>query len=139
MAKVKKNIASVLAFEKKLVPSDGYLYGTTWEKRSELAIPLSLYEKSVRGTISNRLKKAVADDPAKLDAEVEKPNLQTIDSCSLGTDQDTLKLNFTLKVLSGVEQPSACNSEDFNTSYIQVAKAYIEKYGFKEIAKRYAI
>ena len=138
MAKVKKNIASVLAFEKKLVPSDGYMYGTTWEKRGELAIPLSLYEKSVRGTISNRLKKAVADDPAKLDAEVEKPNLQTIDSCSLGTDQDTLKLNFTLKVLSGVEQPSACNSEDFNTSYIDVAKAYIEKYGFKEIAKRYA-
>ena len=139
MAKSKKDIASVLAFEKKLVPSDGYMYGTTWKERNEHeATPLSLYEKSVRGTISNRLKKTMAEDPAKLNAEVEKANLQTVDSCSLGVDQDTLKLNFTLKVLSGVEHPSACNNADFNGDYWQVAKAYIEKYGFRELAKRYA-
>ena len=46
---------SVLAFEKKLVPSDGYLYGTTWDKRHQTTTPLKLIEKSVRGTISNRL------------------------------------------------------------------------------------
>jgi len=84
MAK-KENIASVLAFEKKLVPSDGYMYGTNWEDR-ESVTPLKLQEKSVRGTISNRLKKAIQDDPAKLNAEVEKPNLQTVDVSALGTD-----------------------------------------------------
>ena len=131
--------ATVLAFEKKLVPSDGYLYGTTWKKRTELASPLALIEKSVRGTISNRLKKKEADDPAKLDAKVESPNLQTVDVCALGQDQDTLKLSFTLKVLSGVERPSACNDAGFYQSYTDVAKKYIEKYGFTELAKRYAI
>lgn len=131
--------ASVLAFEKKLVPSDGRFYGTTWDKRAEQGTPLKLQEKSVRGTISNRLKKALQDDPMKLDAEVEKPNLQTVDSCALGSDQDTLKLSFTLKILSGVEKPSACNSAEFNASYAQAAKAYIDSEGFTELAKRYAV
>ncbi len=129
---------SVLAFEKKLVPSDGYMYGTTWPNRNEQATPLALIEKSVRGTISNRLKKALQSDPAKLDAEVEKPNLQTVDACALGTDQDTLKLSFTLKILSGVEKPSACNNADFNTSYTAVATNYIDNHGFTELAARYA-
>jgi CRISPR-associated protein Csy3 len=130
--------ATVLAFEKKLVPSDGRLYGTNWDKRTESATSLNLQEKSVRGTISNRLKKALQDDPAKLDAEVEKPNLQTVDSCALGSNQDTLKLSFSLKILSGVNKPSACNSAEFAASYKQAADTYIEAEGFKELAKRYA-
>ncbi|MEB0139124.1 MULTISPECIES: type I-F CRISPR-associated protein Csy3 [unclassified Undibacterium] len=129
---------SVLAFEKKLVPSDGYMHGTTWDKRSGHATPLALIEKSVRGTISNRLSKALQDDPAKLDAKVESPNLQTVDVCALGQDQDTLKLSFTLKILSGVEHPSACNNAEFKQSYTKVARAYAEKYNFTELATRYA-
>lgn len=136
MAK-KENIATVLAFEKKLVPSDGYLYGATWDKRNNAA-PLALKEKSVRGTISNRLKAADQKDPAKLDAKVESPNPQTVDACSLGTDQDTLKLHFTLKVLGGVDKPSACNNAAFNQSYSEAAKGYIEREGFRELARRYA-
>ena len=97
MAKNEKAVASVLAFEKKLVPSDGYFYGTTWEKRTEQSA-LKLIEKSVRGTISNRLKPAVASDPLKLNAEVEKANLQKVDACALAEHQDTLKVAFTLKV-----------------------------------------
>lgn len=138
MAK-KEDIASVLAFEKKLVPSDGYLYGTTWEQRKEQASPLALREKSVRGTISNRLKPAQKSDPAKLNAAIENPNLQTVDSCSLGTEQDTLKLHFTLKVLPGVEHPSACNNSQFQASYTAAAQKYIESEGFQELARRYAI
>lgn len=136
MSKV-KNVASVLAFEKKLVPSDGYFYGTTWADKESFT-PLALQEKSVRGTISNRLKAALKNDPAKLDAEVEKPNLQTVDACALGVDQDTLKHYFTLKVLGGVETPSACNNAAFQASYQAAAKAYIATEGFKELAKRYA-
>lgn len=130
--------ASVLAFEKKLVPSDGYMFGTTWDNRLAHTTPLTLIEKSVRGTISNRLNKALKDDPAKLDAKVESPNLQTVDVCALGQEQDTLNLTFTLKVLSGVEHPSACNNAGFNQSYASVAKAYIAKYAFTELANRYA-
>lgn len=139
MATKKDDKASVLAFEKKLVPSDGYLYGTTWAERYEKAEPLELREKSVRGTISNRLKKPLQDDPMKLDAEVQKPNLQTVDSCSLLPEHDTLKLSFTLKILSGVETPSACNNANFQESYQAAVKNYIETEGFTELAKRYAV
>lgn len=136
-----ENTASVLAFEKKLVPSDGFMYGTIWDKRNDnkFVTPLNLQEKSVRGTISNRLKAAIKNDPLKLNAEVEKPNLQRVDSCALAMDQDTLKLSFTLKVLSGVQQPSACNNQAFNDSYTQVAKKYIAEEKFTELARRYAM
>lgn len=138
MAKNEKAVASVLAFEKKLVPSDGYFYGTNWNNRTEQTA-LKLIEKSVRGTISNRLKPAVAGDPMKLNAEVEKANLQKVDACSVGENQDTLKVSFTLKVLGGIEKPSACNNEIFFNSYETVAKNYVQQYGFTELAKRYAL
>ncbi|KGJ88693.1 type I-F CRISPR-associated protein Csy3 [Thalassotalea sp. ND16A] len=133
-----QDTASVLAFEKKLVPSDGYMYGTQWENRNNVT-PLQLIEKSVRGTISNRLKAAIKNDPAKLNSEVEKANLQTVDSCALAPEQDTLKLHFTLKVLGGVQQPSACNNVLFKQSYNSAVRDYIGKEGFKELGKRYAI
>lgn len=137
MAK-KENIASVLAFEKKLVPSDGYLYGTSWNNKDNVTA-LKLIEKSVRGTISNRLKKAIQDDPAKLNAEVEKANLQTVDVCALGVNEDTLKLHFTLKVLGGVQQPSACNNALFKQSYTVAVLDYIEREKFTELGLRYAL
>lgn len=128
--------ASVLAFEKKLVPSDGLMYGTTWESRNTHADPLKLQEKSVRGTISNRLKKS---EEGKIDSKIESANLQTVDSCALTPDQDTLKLNFTLKVLSGVENPSACNHEGFNKMYSSAVTGYIKEHGFTELSQRYAM
>lgn len=138
MAKVKNAIASVLAYEKKLVPSDGYMYGTTWENKEKVT-PLQLVEKSVRGTISNRLKDAVKNDPLKLNAEVEKANLQTVDSCALGEEQDTLKLHFTLKVLGGIKEPSACNNPAFLESYKEAVGVYIEEEKFSELGRRYAL
>lgn len=136
MAK-KENVASVLAFEKKLVVSDGYMYGTLWADRSEV-VPLALREKSVRGTISNRLKPAIKNDPAKLNAEVEKPNLQRVDACALAPEHDTLNLQFTIKVLGGITEPSACNNALFKQSYRAAAAGYIETQGFTELARRYA-
>ncbi|MDF7675752.1 type I-F CRISPR-associated protein Csy3 [Neisseriaceae bacterium ESL0693] len=134
-----KPIPSVLAFEKKLVPSDGYLYGTNWDKRTEdTATPLKLIEKSVRGTISNRLKDKDRNNELKLDPDIENANLQKVDACALGERQDTLKLSFTLKVLGNITQPCACNNEQFARSYPEVAKNYIDRYGFTELARRYA-
>ena len=136
--KDKKETASVLAFEKKLVPSDARMFGTTWDGRKQNAAPLKLQEKSVRGTISNRLKKDIANDPMKLNEKIENANLQTVDHCSLGPEQDTLKLCFTLKVLGGIKKPSACNNATFLQGYAKTVGQYVEKYEFKELAKRYA-
>ena len=129
----------VLAFEKKLVVSDGYMYGTTWEDRSGKAVPVRLQEKSVRGTISNRLKGAVKNDPAKLNEEIQKANLQTVDSASLTMDEDTLKLEFTVKVLSGVQYPSACNDPKHYESIKKMGEDFIAENGFKELSRRYAL
>ena len=139
MAKKNSEIASVLAYEKKIVLSDGYMYGTTWDEREKPGTQLHLVEKSVRGTISNRLKTAVKNDPAKLNAEVEKPNLQRVDACALKMNQDTLNLSFSIKVLSGVEYPSACNNALFRKKYEAVAKSYIDKTGFLELATRFSL
>lgn len=137
MAK-KDNLVSVLAFEKKLVPSDGYFYGCDWDNKQN-ATSLALKEKSVRGTISNRLKPALQKDPVKLNNEVEKPNLQTVDACALGTEQDTLKLHFTLKVLGGLQHPLACNNALFKQSYQAAVNGYLQTHGMTELAKRYAL
>jgi CRISPR-associated protein Csy3 len=135
-----KNDATVLAFEKKLVPSDGYLYGTNWDERhQEKPTALKLIEKSVRGTVSHRLKKTTDTDLLKLNMDIASPNPQKVDACALGENQDTLRLNFTLKILGGVDKPSASNGVAFNQSYPKVAQAYIEQEGFSELAKRYAI
>ena len=139
MAKGKKDLASVLSFEKKLVFSDGLFYGTSWNEKESQATLLPLREKSVRGTISNRQKSAVANDPAKLNAEVEKANLQTVDSVFLNMNQDTLKMEFTVKVLPGAAMPSACNVETHKKGIVEMGKRYEEAYGYNELATRYAL
>ena len=136
--KNKFEIANVLAFEKKLVPSDGVMYGTVWDKRHSEEAPLHIVEKSVRGTISNRLSKAVRSDPLKLNAKIQNANPQTVDYCALGMNQDTLKVRFSLKVLPEWQIPSVCNNEAHYKSIQVMGRAYIQKTGCKELAHRYA-
>ncbi|MCG7543085.1 type I-F CRISPR-associated protein Csy3 [Pseudoalteromonas sp. MM17-2] len=136
MADVKLKTPSVLAFEAKLIPSDalmfaGNLEADTWQ-------PILVGEKAVRGTISNRLKAATANDPAKLDAEVSKANLQTVDVAALPHDCDTLKLVFTLRILSDLHVPSTCNDPAYQTALGEIVKQYQIDTEFKELAKRYA-
>ena len=133
----KNDFPSVLAFERKLNPSDGVLYGTKWNEKNT-SVPLKLVEKSVRGTISNRLKSAIANDPLKLNSDVQKPNLQRIDYCALPQDCDTLKMSFTLKVIGNVGEPSSCNVAEFQSKLKSAVSTYAQKYGFKELGKRYA-
>lgn len=136
MEKMRK--VSVLAFEKKIVPSDGYLYATTWEKRHENKKSLSLTEKSVRGTISNALKDSVLKDPMKLSAEIQKANLQTVDCCFLASCEDTLVTAFTVKFLGNLNSPSACSDNEFLKKYESILETYKNDFGFKELAFRYA-
>lgn len=132
-------VPGVLAFERKLAPSDARMYSTQWDKRGENAEqPLSLVEKSVRGTISNRLSTGKGDDPAKIDAGMKNPNLQKVDSCSLPEEHDTLVVRFSLKVHSGLGQPSACNSAPFRESLMAQVGQYLSEHGANELGRRYA-
>ncbi|WP_261432202.1 type I-F CRISPR-associated protein Csy3 [Serratia quinivorans] len=134
MATVKT--ASVLAFERKLANSDAIMYAGNWQQPEWT--PIAIQEKAVRGTISNRLKNAVASDPTKLDAEIQKPNLQRVDVAALPFDADTLKVSFTLRVLGNLAQPSVCNDQDYQAELANVIQGYIKEQGFKELAGRYA-
>ena len=131
--------ASVLAFERKLDPSDAIFRAGRWEERDASAswVPVEIKPKSVRGTISNRLK-TKDQDPAKLDAAIENPNLQTVDVAALPADADTLKVQFTLRVLPGAGIPSACNSADYQAKLLQTVQGYVQQNGFAELANRYA-
>jgi CRISPR-associated protein Csy3 len=131
--------ASVLAFERKIDPSDALFYAGNWQEQSQQATwqPLAISQKSVRGTISNRLK-TKDQDPAKLDAAIEKPNLQTVDVAALPPDSDTLQVSFTLRILSGAGLPSACNNVEYQAKLQQVVQGYIQNNGFEELARRYA-
>jgi len=139
MADDKLKTATVLAFERKLDPSDALFFAGNWADRDAPAPwrPVRLREKSVRGTISNRLK-TKDQDPAKLDALIENPNLQTVDVAALPADADTLKVQFTLRVLSGVGEPSACNDAAYRAKLMSTVRGYVQQQGLGELARRYA-
>lgn len=135
----KLTTASVLAFERKLDPSDAVFHAGRWDDRAQAHAwqPVTVRAKSVRGTISNRLK-AKDQDPAKLDAAIENPNLQTVDVAALPAEADTLKVQFTLRVLGGAGTPSACNSAAYQAKLLATVQGYVQQHGFGELARRYA-
>lgn len=131
--------ASVLAFERKLDVSDALMFAGNWSARQDADNwqPVEVREKSVRGTISNRLK-TKDQDPAKLDAAIENPNLQTVDVATLPSASDTLMVRFTLRVLAGAGKPSACNNADYQQKLDEVITDYVRQHGFAPLAQRYA-
>jgi len=131
--------ASVLAFERKLDVSDALFYAGKWDDREngEQWPAIGVREKSVRGTISNRLS-TKEQDPAKLDASIQKPNLQTVDVATLPVDADTLRVRFTIRVLAGAGRPSACNNAVYQQKLAQTVETYVRSQGFSELARRYA-
>lgn len=135
-APVSVKTASVLAFERKLATSDATMYAGNWQGVNWQ--PIEIQEKAVRGTISNRLKNAIASDPTKLDAEIQKANLQRVDVAALPADADTLKIVFTLRVLGSLSTPSVCNDMAYQDALLQVIEGYIQEHGFGELAYRYA-
>ena len=131
--------ASVLAFERKLDVSDALFFAGKWDERNDSGgwQPVPVREKSVRGTISNRLK-TTEQDPLKVDAKIENPNLQTVDVATLPAGADTLKVAFTLRVLEGLGLPSACNNTAYRQKLLDTVAGYTNVNGFGALAQRYA-
>ncbi len=127
---------TVLAFERKLSVSDARLYSGQWQQ--DLWQPISVQSKAVKGTISNRQKDSIAGNPAKMDAEIQKANLQQIETAALPAQHDTLKVVFSLRVLGELHKPSVCNQPAYQQKLQQIITAYSEQYGFEEVAHRYA-
>lgn len=137
MAKSAIKTASVLAFERKLSNSDAIMLAGKWQDKQNWT-PIKIQEKAVRGTISNRLKNATASNPLKLDAEIQKPNLQRVEVAALPYDCDSLKVCFTLRVLGGLATPAVCNDREYQAALAAVIDGYIAHHGFSTLAARYA-
>ena len=130
---------SVLAFERKLSPSDGYMYATNWsDNHDNEMVPLALSEATVLGTVSNYQKPTADKDPAKLNAKVSVANIQTIDQCFLPEDMDTLVIKFNMAIFGNVGVPHACNEPKFADVLAENVDKYIKSTGMKELAYRYA-
>lgn len=134
----KPETPSLLAFERKLDCSDAVFSQTDGNNPEAQEQPVTVSEKSVRGTISNRLKNAIANDPAKLDAEIEKANLQTVDVAALSNGCDTLIARFTLKVLPFDGSPYVCNGTEYRGRLLETATQYLQTEGMQALAERYA-
>ncbi|MBK5935498.1 type I-F CRISPR-associated protein Csy3 [Halorhodospira halophila] len=134
-----KGAPNVLAFERKLEPSDALLRAGNWEQREQASewAGIPVREKSVRGTMSHRRKKK-EQDPAKIDPAIEAPNPQTVDVAALPSDADTLMAHFTLKVLGDVGRPCACSDAAYQQQLQSLVQDYIDQEGFGTLAYRYA-
>lgn len=129
---------SVLAFERNLDISDAFFTQCNSQDKNPVEEAVKIREKSVRGTISNRLKNTLTNDPAKLDAEIQKPNLQCVDVAMLNAQNDMLVARFSCKVLPFNGTPCVCNDQGYQDKVIKTVQSYIENQGFSELAKRYA-
>ena len=131
---------TILAFERKLANSDALMHAGNWSALDDPQAwqPIAIQSQNMRGTISNRLSNAIASDPAKLNAEIQKPNPQGGDAAALPFDADTLKVSFTLRVLGDLATPSACNNPKFQVKLAQIVDTYIREQQFQTLAARYA-
>lgn len=136
-SKNKLETASVLAFERNFDISDAIL--SQKKQADKDSTPVLITEKSIRGTISNRLKNAIASDPVKLDAAIQKANLQTVDVAMLDNQNDTLLIKWSCKVLPFRGIPCVCNNMEYQEKLQSTIQNYIAKHGFAPLAKRYAI
>ncbi len=139
----KLTTASVLAFERNLDISDAFFSQKDSQAEKSTLTPITINEKSVRGTISNRLsKKDKSDaekDPLELDAKIENANLQTVDSASLNEENDTLVVKWSCKVLPFTGKPNVCNNQEYQAKLEETVQNYLSENGVKELARRYAL
>lgn len=128
---------SVLAFERKLSPSDALFFQGNWNDKDRCSKTVVVTTKSVRGTISNRLSPKDADTAFAADKLAENANLQTVQAAALSQDCDTLKSVFTLRVLP-VGAPTACNIPAYAAKLKNLLADYVGEHGYSELGVRYA-
>jgi len=125
-------IPAVLAFSRKLEVSDALMKSGSWgniEKSDHWKQSVTLHEKRNRATHSQYGAK---------DADKRKPNLSWGDDAVLPHDADTLRVNFSLKIMGQLDQPTACDDPAFEKIIANAIEAYREQHQFIELATRYA-
>lgn len=131
-------LPSVLAFDRKLEPSDALMHSGNWDNinNDKKWQAIELFERHNRAVKSN-FKPEVLDDEEELQKQIAEANLAWGDDAALSHEHDTLKVSFTLRVVGGLNQPSACNKVEFEKVYSEKLAGYIQT-DIEELAIRYA-
>ena len=133
-----QKMPAVIAFDRKLEPSDALMFSGDWEnidnKKTWQAI--ELFERHNRAVKSN-FKQEILEDEAELQKQIAEANLAWGDDAALSHEHDTLKLSFTLRVVSGLNRPSVCNDVDFEKAYSERVGDYVQS-NIEKLANRYA-
>ena len=131
-------LPSVLAFDRKLEPSDALMHSGLWGNINDDKAwqAIELFERRNRAVKSN-FKPDVLDDEEELQKQIAEANLAWGDDAALSHEHDTLKVSFTLRVVGGLSQPSVCNKVEFESAYSEKIESYMQS-SIEELAKRYA-
>ena len=131
-------LPTVLAFDRKLEPSDALMYSGNWKeiKDNSQWQAIELFERSNRAVKSN-FKPEVLDNEEELQKQIAEANLAWGDDAALAHNNDTLKVSFSLRIVGGLERPSVCNKVEFERSYSEKISNYTNS-NLEELAKRYA-
>lgn len=133
-AENKAPVPSVLAFSRKIEPSDGLMQAGIWQDDlAKLSTQswqnIELHDKSNRGVKSQY---GVANE------EKHQPNLVRGDDASLPPHLDTLRVSFTVKFLGDIATATTNNEPKFGEKLAEKVKEYQETIGFVPLARRYA-
>ena len=129
---------TVLAFDRKLEPSDALMYSGNWQaiKDDKAWDKIELFERRNRAVKSN-FKQEVLEDEEALQKQIAEANLAWGDDAALSHEHDTLKLSFSLRVISGLDQPSVCNKPEFESALTEKVGEFAQSH-LDELANRYA-
>ncbi len=118
-------LASVLPFERKLETSDGLMYSGEWNDN-----PVD-FEKWKTIKITKRQNRSTQSAFGIKDDKKSLPNPVSSDSddANLLTGHDTLRLNFSLRIIGNLGEPFACNEPEFKKAIEDKVNEYKEKKG----------
>lgn len=128
--KTEAPVPSVLAFSRKIEPSDGLMQAGLWENKNNYQAwqNIELHDKRNRATKSQY---GVADE------EKIQPNIVWGDDASIPHDMDTLKVTFTVKFLGNIDQAVANNRPEFLDKLQLAYQNYQQEITLLPLAKRY--
>jgi len=131
-------LPSVLAFDRKLEPSDALMHSGNWVdiKDDKAWGAIELFDRRNRAVKSN-FKQEVLDNEEELQKQIAEGNLAWGDDAALTHDNDTLRVSFSLRVVSGLDRPSVCNKVDFENAFREKMQGYTPS-NLEALANRYA-
>lgn len=135
------NLPSLLSFERKLETSDGLMFSGNWSDIKNLEDSRNK-EKWSAIVVSHRRNRGTKSDASIRSKEKEsiESNVAEGDDANLPIAHDTLKLNFTLRVIGNVGHAFACNAPTFSKAIKNKVQSYVGENatGLKDLAFRYA-